>query len=60
MAKNDEKENDMQSAQNAFAQHPGATVCYINEQGQWLFSNPDKEFGKVVKTLNKDKNGKIS
>lgn len=47
-------------AKTAFEQSTNAKVCYVNKQGHWLFSNPDKSFGEVVKTFKRDEDGKIT
>lgn len=52
MAKEETNES-MQSAKNAFMENKLAKVCYVNAQGEWLFSVPGKDFGPVVKTYTK-------
>jgi len=54
-------QGDPKDAKTAFEQNQRAKICYINKQGDWCFSNPDKTFGEVVRTLTRDsESGKIS
>lgn len=53
-------EGSPQDAKTAFEQNTNAKVCYVNAQGEWLFANPDKSFGAVTKTYNRDEDGKIT